>query len=199
MNASLARLTPVSAPFSTPIRPAATQRAQRHWYADVTPARRATVVAQLFTAHRGQVLSSLRHWGLSEADAEDVCSETFVVALRRIEHFEGRSSISTWLVGIARKLAADLRRSARVRLSDEGEVPEVADESTPEAALVRCERNEAVSRAMATLKPGPRAVVRRFVLDDVEMHQVAREQRVPLQTAYARLYAGQKALRLVLG
>ncbi|MBL9039699.1 MAG: sigma-70 family RNA polymerase sigma factor [Archangium sp.] len=177
----------------------ATQRAQRHWFAEVTPARRSEVVAQLFTAHRGQVLSSLRHWGLSEADADDVCSETFVVALRRMEHFEGRSSISTWLVGIARKLAADLRRSARVRLSDDGEVPEVADDSTAELALARCEQNEAVHRAVATLKPGPRAVVRRFMLDDVEMHEVAREQRVPLQTAYARLYAGQKALRLVLG
>src|SRR6201999_4041005 len=49
------------------------------------------------------------------SDAEDVVQETLIVALRRIQSFEGRSAVGTWLRGILVFKAAKLRRSRKIR------------------------------------------------------------------------------------
>ena len=88
----------------------------RHTRACLTRARPPRFdLGQLFLRYQRTVLASLVWWGVRPADAEDLCAEVFIVALHRIEAFEGNSSISTWLLGIAKNLASDHRRSARVR------------------------------------------------------------------------------------
>ncbi len=153
-------------------------------------------LGQLFAMHHRAVRASLIRWGVAEAEADDVCAEVFIVAMHRLPTFAGNSSISTWLLGIARNLASDLRRSARARC--EVLVDAVPEHGTEDCAHERLERKQvsaAVRRAVAQLKPAQREVVKGFVLDDQPMNVVAMQQRVPAQTAYARLYAAQGALR----
>jgi RNA polymerase sigma-70 factor (ECF subfamily) len=176
------------------------QLARRKWVAANTQASRNAVLARLYVAHAGAVRAHLVRLGLSPADAEDLCAEVFVVALRKLSTYEGASSISTWLLGIARKLASDQRRSARCRsevLTDT--LPEQRLDDGPLHALEERRTALGVHQALAQLKPAQREVLRRFALDEAPMEAVAREQRVPLQTAYARLYAGHAALRGALG
>lgn len=47
--------------------------------------------------------------------AEDLAQETYLRALRSLPRFAGRSSARTWLLSIARRVAADQVRAARVR------------------------------------------------------------------------------------
>jgi RNA polymerase sigma-70 factor (ECF subfamily) len=47
--------------------------------------------------------------------ADDLAQETYLRALGSLSRFEGRSSAKTWLLSIARRVAADHVRSARVR------------------------------------------------------------------------------------
>lgn len=47
--------------------------------------------------------------------AEDLAQETYLRALRSLPRFAGRSSARTWLLAIARRVAADQVRSARAR------------------------------------------------------------------------------------
>ena len=51
----------------------------------------------------------------NRADAEDVVQQTLLGAFRRIDSFEGRSSLKTWLVRILVNQASKTRRSRRVR------------------------------------------------------------------------------------
>lgn len=46
----------------------------------------------------------------NEADAQDITSQTFIVAMENIHKFKGNSAFSTWLLGIARHKVADLYR-----------------------------------------------------------------------------------------
>lgn len=153
-------------------------------------------VGQLFTLYRQPVLASLVRWGVPAADAADLCTDVFLVAMHRLPSFEGNSSVSTWLLGIAKNLASDHRRSSRTRrevLVDE--VPERRELNTAEEQLHRARRAAAVHRAVEQLKPGQRAVVKGYVLEEQPMNVVALRGRVPAQTAYARLYAAQRSLR----
>jgi RNA polymerase sigma-70 factor (ECF subfamily) len=53
----------------------------------------------------------------NRADAEDVLQQALLGAYRRIDSFEGRSSLKTWLVRILVNQASKARRSRRVRRS----------------------------------------------------------------------------------
>jgi len=64
------------------------------------------------------------------AEAEDVCQDVFLDVHRSIASFEGRSSFTTWLFGIAHhQVHRRFRRRGRDALSLDGDaVPELADE-----------------------------------------------------------------------
>lgn len=173
--------------MNAPLRPAA-------WFA---PQR--FDLGQLFSLHQRSVLASLVRWGVAPSDAEDVCAEVFIVAMHRLPTFQGSSRISTWLLGIARNLASDHRRAARTRREVLVDVlPEQSAADGGHDRLERAQESLAVRRAVAGLKPAQREVVTGYVLEEQPMNVVAMKGRVPAQTAYARLYAAQHALRASL-
>jgi RNA polymerase sigma-70 factor, ECF subfamily len=67
----------------------------------------------------------------NEADAEEVVQETFLRAYRKLDAFDGRSDVGTWLFRIATNCGLDLLKARKVRpqvlVKDTGE-----DERTPE-------------------------------------------------------------------
>ncbi|MEO3811273.1 sigma-70 family RNA polymerase sigma factor [Sphaerisporangium sp. B11E5] len=100
--------------------------------------------------------------------AEDLTSETFLRALRRITGFtwQGRD-FAAWLVTIARNLVTDHYKSGRYRL--EVSTAEVLDtpldgEHIPENAVVSTMVNERILRAVRDLNPEQQeCVVLRFL------------------------------------
>ncbi len=172
------------------------ERAKQRW---LSPERIRSITGELYAKHQRAVTARLMMLGLSAADAEEVCTETFVVAMRKLPTFEGSSTLSCWLHGIARKLAADHRRSARVRYEQlVGELPEQLGFGTVHDCAEERERVRAVRDQVAVLKPGQRDVVQRFCLDEQPMTEYSKRAKLPLHTAYARLYAAQGVLRETL-
>ncbi|HUP46635.1 MAG TPA: sigma-70 family RNA polymerase sigma factor [Thermoanaerobaculia bacterium] len=57
-----------------------------------------------------QVFRAARGAGLSAPEAEDVAQATFVTFLEKVESFEGRSRIRTWLFGILYRKVMERRR-----------------------------------------------------------------------------------------
>src|SRR5258706_9979748 len=51
--------------------------------------------------------------GVPREQLEDAGQEVFVTAYRSLDRFEGRSTVRTWLVGIAMRTASDARRRRR--------------------------------------------------------------------------------------
>ncbi len=77
--------------------------------------------------------------GRDSALAEDLVQDSFLVALGRIGEFDGRSSLHTWLCGIAKNKAREARRRHRPRLFSD-----LLDDSSGEieAILARIEHDE---------------------------------------------------------
>jgi RNA polymerase sigma-70 factor (ECF subfamily) len=74
-----------------------------------------TRIAALFEQHAPRLIVYARRQA-GPADAEDLVSEAFVVAMRRLEDLPSESGETfAWLVGTVRRLAANHRRRRAVR------------------------------------------------------------------------------------
>lgn len=95
--------------------------------------------------------------GRVRQDAEDVTQETFVTALATIERFEGRSTLFTWVCGIARNLAFARMRGRHREVSGNepaaAEIPGIDGEGAPDRLLERAQTVELVGRALTELPP----------------------------------------------
>jgi len=99
--------------------------------------------------------------GAQTAEVEDVVQDTFVVAFESLAGFDGRSSIQTWLAGIAKnKIRARRRKLRPMLLSDALEAADaeidtwlasIDETSLPGWALEKRETSELVGATLAQL------------------------------------------------
>lgn len=159
----------------------------------------------IYEEHADFLYATLRRLGLSEVHAEDALQDVFVVVHRRLESFEGRGSLRSWLYGVTVRVAREhrRRRSLRRRVFElfgatEGE--RVADESRPDphAALETNERLRQLDAILSALAEDRREV---FVLVEVAGFsgpEAAECLGVPLNTAYSRLRLARADVRAAL-
>jgi RNA polymerase sigma-70 factor, ECF subfamily len=116
------------------------------------------------------------HWRLG-GDAhgvEDLVQDTFLVALERMGGFDGRSSLHTWLCGIARNKIRDARKTRRpVSLQEalaeadaeiDAILAELAREPLPDHVLERAETRDLVGATLSSLPPDyAEALVQKYV------------------------------------
>ncbi|MDQ2913076.1 MAG: RNA polymerase sigma factor [Chloroflexota bacterium] len=74
-----------------------------------------------------------------ETDAEDLVAETFLAAFRSARTYRGTGPVKAWLVGIARRKAADAHRAKRAHLALDAAVALADPVRTDDLALQRVE------------------------------------------------------------
>jgi RNA polymerase sigma-70 factor (ECF subfamily) len=146
----------------------------------------------------------------NDAEAEDVVQETYVKAFTRLDTFEGRAQLSTWLTRIALNEALGRRRRKRptaeleqVETAQAGGAelipfPGAAAALSPEAMTARGEMGRMLERLVDAL-PEPFRVV--FVLREVEemsIEEVATYLSIKPATVKTRLFRARKLLRAAL-
>jgi RNA polymerase sigma-70 factor (ECF subfamily) len=154
----------------------------------------------LFREHAAFVWRVLRRLGVREADIEDVCQDVFVAVHKQLPSFEGRSKASTWIYGIARRRAADYRRSDRRRREDlTASVPEASGEPAPGSSMdeevARSQARALLDRLLDQLDDDKREVFVLYEIEELGMREVVEIVGCPLQTGYSRLHAARAELR----
>src|SRR5215510_5968547 len=69
--------------------------------------------SELYEQHFDFVWRSARYLGEPDASLDDAVQDVFLVAYRRFQDFEARSSPRTWLFAITMRVISDHRRSRR--------------------------------------------------------------------------------------
>ncbi|MDD9971449.1 MAG: sigma-70 family RNA polymerase sigma factor [Myxococcales bacterium] len=168
-----------------------------HTRASTSPSSSAThSFSEVFREHGGYVLGLLRRLGVASSDVEDVAQEVFVVVHRNLPHFEGRSSVKTWLCGICLRTASTYRRGLgrrRERLTPA--VRERRVDADQEHKLERDETRGWLEQAIEALPERQREVFVLFEIEELSMEEVAQAVGCPASTAYGRLYAARDAVR----
>lgn len=145
--------------------------------------------------HGPYIWRVLRRLGVWASDIEDVWQETFIVVHRKLDAFEGRSQLRTWLSAIAVRVASDYRnRAHRRREQATDEVPDDGTAASQHDDFVERERRALLDRLIAELKPEQREVIVLYEFAELPMQEVADALGCPLQTAYSRLHAARRAL-----
>jgi RNA polymerase sigma-70 factor, ECF subfamily len=153
----------------------------------------------LFARHQLPIYRWLVRIVRDETLAEDLLSEVFFDVWRQAVSFEGRSSVSTWLLAIARyKALSALRRRSDMQLDDEfaAAIPDPADD--PERALQNTERAELLRRSLARLSPEHGEVIDLVYYHGKSIKEVAQIAGVAEATVKTRMfYARRKLAELV--
>lgn len=164
------------------------------------------VLAEFFRTYADRIYRHAVGMLGDTAAAEDVVQETFVKALRRLDTFEGRSSVGTWLYRVAHNACVDrLRVRGREVSADaalDGALPmprNLVDWSaTPESELLDAEARQALDSAVAALPETLRAA---FLLRDVEglsTAEAAAALDLSLSALKVRLHRARLKLRETL-
>jgi RNA polymerase sigma-70 factor, ECF subfamily len=171
---------------------------------EVTQPRPATEprdLASIHQEHADFVWRSLQRLGVRDADVEDVLQEVFLVVHRRLSTFDDSARITTWLFGIAIRVAAGYRRRAfRRREQSVADLPEQAtpEERSPEQAAATGQAQARVRAALDLMDLEKRAIFVMFEVDEAPCEEIAEMLSIPLGTVYSRLHSARRAFQEAL-
>jgi RNA polymerase sigma-70 factor, ECF subfamily len=153
----------------------------------------------LFARYRTSIYRWLLRFVASEALAEDLLSDVFLDVWRQADRFEGRSSVSTWLMSIARYKALSARRVRRedeLTQEIEAAIPDPSDD--PEGALQEKDRGELLRQALTHLSREHREIIDLVYYHERSIAECAEIVGIPAATAKTRMfYARRKLAELV--
>jgi RNA polymerase sigma-70 factor (ECF subfamily) len=149
----------------------------------------------LFARHNLRVYRFILRHLRSESTAEDLVSEVFFDVWRQAGRFEGRSSVSTWLLSIARfKALSHLRRRQDEPL-DETTAEAIEDEGdSPETALQIKDRGAVLRRCIEGLSAEHREIVDLVYYHEASVEEAARIVGIPAATVKTRMFYARKRL-----
>jgi RNA polymerase sigma-70 factor (ECF subfamily) len=125
--------------------------------------------------------------------AKDAAQETFITAQRRLNKFENRSSMSTWLLGIAQNHCRNLARKKKVefRFSECWQTTT----SSSESGLIDL---AALRTALLQLSVEHREAVVMHEIEGLTYEEIAEILNVPSGTVKSRLHHAFENLRKAL-
>ena len=156
-------------------------------------------LAELYARYQRPLFNYLLQLTPDYGLAEEILQDTLVAIWKSAKSFEGRSSVSTWLIGIARRQAHNTLRQRKLPLVDEAVLTDLlaADPEPEEFTLASVERDELVA-AFRQLAPMHREILALTFVQELSYQETAQVIGVPLGTVKSRLSNAKKALRALL-
>lgn len=153
----------------------------------------------LFARHHVRVYRFVLRLVRNEATAEDLISEVFLEIWRQAGKFEGRSAVTTWMLGIARfKALSALRRRQEEELDDETaeRIEDHADD--PETALSKKDKGAVLRECLTKLSAEHREVIDLVYYHEKSVEEVAEIVGIPEATVKTRMFYARKKLSELL-
>jgi RNA polymerase sigma-70 factor (ECF subfamily) len=179
---------------------------------------------ELVEKHHGALIRMALRYVADRDVAEEVVQDTWIAVIDGLKHFEGRSSLSTWMFSILIHKAKDrgVRESKHINFSalesyDEeggeeavdpsrfhasGELaghwampPQPWDEQTPERLLASKQAFAALSQAMEALPRGLREVLMLKDVEELDSDEICERLAITETNLYVRLHRARERVR----
>lgn len=153
----------------------------------------------LFARHHLRVYRFVLRLVRNEALAEDVIGDVFLEVWRQAGTFEGRSAVSTWMLGIARfKALSALRKRPEAELDDETAERIEDDADDPETALAKKDKGAQLRHALGKLSNEHREIIDLVYYHEKSVEEVAGIVGIPEATVKTRMFYARKKLSELL-
>lgn len=150
-------------------------------------------LAEVYEAHFRYVWRCLRSLGVGDAHLDDALQDVFIVVQRRLDDFDGRAELRSWLYAIALRIARKYReRLRREPLPLEVE-RELSRSDNAEGTALHVERLALARAALDALSDEQREVFVFARVEQMSAPEIAEVIGIPLNTVYSRLRAARLA------
>lgn len=149
----------------------------------------------LFRRHHIRVFRFVMRQTGSETMAEDIANDVFLELWKQAPNFEGRSEVSTWLLGIARfKALSALRKRREEPMDDEKAMAMVDDADTPDVVTMKTDKAAAIRTMVDALGEEHRTVIDLAYYQGKSVTEIAEILNVPPPTIKTRMFYARKKL-----
>ncbi len=149
----------------------------------------------LFARHQVRVYRFALRIVRDTALADDVVSEVFIDAWQHAGRYEGRSTVSTWLLGITRhKALTAANRRPTESIDCETAMNVVDPAATPEAELGQKDTGAVIRRCLASLTPEHAEIIDLVYYQDKSIKEIVEILGIPENTVKTRMFYARKRL-----
>jgi RNA polymerase sigma-70 factor (ECF subfamily) len=149
----------------------------------------------LFARHQVRVYRFALRIVRDTALADDVVSEVFIDAWQHAGRYEGRSTVSTWLLGITRHKALTAANRRPTESIDSETAMNVVDPgNTPEAALGQKDTGAVIRRCLASLTAEHAEIIDLVYYQDKSIKEIVEILGIPENTVKTRMFYARKRL-----
>ena len=140
-----------------------------------------------------------------KADVDDVVSETFQKAFLNLGGFDTERDLKPWLLTIATRTALDhldhIRRENQKKENMKSKPADTGSEggdpltdTTPEEEIINGENHERLMGFIEELSPRYKEVMVKYMIEEREYEEIARELGLELNTVRTRIRRGKQQL-----
>ena len=164
-----------------------------------------TAYRAIYQIHEKSVRGRVSGYFKWKADVDDVVSESFQKAFLNLGSFDTERDLKPWLLTIATRTALDhldhIRRedqkkeNMKNKPSDgvsEGQDP--LTDTTPEEEIINGENHERLMGFIEELSPRYKEVMVKYMIEEREYEEIARELGLELNTVRTRIRRGKQQL-----
>jgi RNA polymerase sigma-70 factor (ECF subfamily) len=148
---------------------------------------------ELYDAHADAMFRTLARLGVAAAHLEDAAQELFVTAWKKQSAFERRSSVRTWLTGIAVHIASHYRRNAGRRATEPLDDELAGSTPSPHDDAERRQGLELLQRVLSKLSDEQREVFVMMEMEGFSAPELSALLGIPENTIYSRLRLARTA------
>lgn len=161
---------------------------------------------ELERRYRPRIVQQLRQLCRDEEDLKDVLQDVLTSLFLKINTFQGRSTLSTWIYRITMNAyLMHERKQKRNRLffvddgfqdaaSGDGRLAQRAD-SSPFSAMIRSELRTRIDRALSELPPGYRQVFLYLKEEDMSLREVSKRMGLSVPAVKSRQHRAREFLK----
>ena len=132
--------------------------------------------------------------------AEEIVSDVFLVVWRDASRFEGKSSVATWLMAIARHKAVSALRRRSDSLLDHYPADATTDpRDNPEFQTDQIDRLEIIHRCLRKLSPRHREIIDLYYYHEKSVREIAEIIGAPEGTVKTRMFYARRRMSRLLG
>jgi RNA polymerase sigma-70 factor (ECF subfamily) len=149
----------------------------------------------LYDRHFAKVLRLVHALGITDAEADDLCQEIFLIIYRHLRSFRGEARLGTWIHRLATREAFRHARRGRMRralatlLAREQPPPVPRDWSENEAA-----RRQYLGQLLSRLPPERRLALVLFEIDGRGVEEIAEVCGCAVNTVWTRIHRARVQL-----